>query len=210
MSDSIFDRDIPAAEKSFVPALTELVGASEVIRFSKSVSGFVPVGHMTNVGKAFAPSPHYLFGLRAGPSLSVSFALHELAHLVEIDDRRATMFGWGLDVPTQWVYDRLCAEPVTNQATTRECRVVAYQALLGDAIGLKADIRDTVSALQYMPDWWHVPGRSDKARIAWCERQVRKNLQTMTVRQTLDELRRKIQILERRAPQLLRAAEQAQ
>jgi len=103
-----------------------------------------------------------VIGNRAGPmtrplSFSVKNLCHEMSHLVEINDERMRMHGWGLKVPEVWVYDRMCVEPTTKQMTDRELRVCAYQSELLTFIGVRHSISDLVGALQYLSDTCYVP-----------------------------------------------------
>src|SRR5271155_2850520 len=69
-------------------------------------------------------------GCRTGPVRTSFGLLHEMSHFVEIDDARMLTEGWGLRLPEVYVpgqYARMCAVPVTKQATERELRVSAYQ-----------------------------------------------------------------------------------
>lgn len=121
-------------------------------------------------------------GGRAGPSVELSNLCHEMAHFVEIDDARCAVRGWGLRLPEVWIYDRMCIEPTTYQATERECRVAALQHSLLGYIGHPLSPRRLVSAFHYLPDWFMVPCRphvrrtslktTDKERLKWCEDRV--------------------------------------
>lgn len=113
-------------------------------------------------------------GGRAGPTVHISNLCHEMAHLVEIDDARCGQPGWGLQLPKVFIYDRMCLNPETNQATRREVRVAAYQLNLMRHLGLRATPAGLVRAYTFLPDWCFVPGRDDKARLQWCANQVLK------------------------------------
>jgi hypothetical protein len=103
-----------------------------------------------------------IIGNRAGSinwpgSYLISNLVHEMAHLVEIDDARMRCDGWGLKVPEVWVFNRICCEPTTRQITEREIRVTAYQVNVLDYLGEENSVDDIVSSLDYLPDTCYVP-----------------------------------------------------
>lgn len=118
----------------------------------------------------------YAFGGRAGPSVQASSMFHEMAHAAqfgaEMFRTRATDIGFHFKVPRRFVYDRFCAEPRTNQATLRELETFAYQLRLMRSAGYKLDdaafAAYSARLMQYMHDWWHVPGDGDEERAAYC------------------------------------------
>lgn len=103
-----------------------------------------------------------VIGNRAGPttwadSFKIDNLIHEMAHLVEIDDARMRCHGWGLKVPEVFVFNRMCCEPTTKQITERELRVMAYQLNVMDHIGVECDTDDAVRALENLADTAFVP-----------------------------------------------------
>ncbi len=98
-----------------------------------------------------------ILGTKAGPGYSLSNLVHEMAHFVEIDEGRMAEPGWGLRVPEQWAYNRMCFEPTTCQATVREIRVMAFQLNILEYLGWPGDENDLINALQFMPDTAFVP-----------------------------------------------------
>ena len=103
-----------------------------------------------------------IIGNRAGSidwpdSYLVSNLVHEMAHLVEIDDARMRCYGWGLKYPEVWVYNRMCIEPTTKQITERELRVAAYQVNVLDYLGVENSVDDITSPLDYVADTCFVP-----------------------------------------------------
>ena len=75
-------------------------------------------------------------GLRAGPSLTIEALLHEMAHLVEIDDQRCTSHGWGFNYGKEVVVAGQSFFEFSNDASVRrELRVWAFQYALGTAVG---------------------------------------------------------------------------
>lgn len=81
-----------------------------------------------------------LFGWRVGPVKEMSGVLHEMAHLIEIDDERCHLPGWGLrlrqvEVPGHGMF----TEPCTFQACAREIRTVAIQKVITESLSLPFD-----------------------------------------------------------------------
>jgi len=125
-------------------------------------------------------------GMRAGPSRCLTNLIHEMCHLVEIDDARILSSGWGLTTPTQYIpgrYSHNAPIPVTWQPIKREVRVIAMQWQLETSIGVGLTKREALAAMEYMPDWCNVPdGRPDNYdEMEWQERDV--------IRPTFDETR---------------------
>jgi hypothetical protein len=112
------------------------------------------------------------FGVWAGPAADVANLLHEMAHFVEIDERRMGMHGWGLKLPkmyslpgryggTSW------CEPKTMQISARELRVMAFQHHLHVYLGVEPWREQVASLLRWLPDWYNVPGHGDGPRSRW-------------------------------------------
>ena len=78
-----------------------------------------------------------VLGWRAGPDTDVRHLLHEMAHLVEIDDARAGEPGWGLRLG-RWrsLMGHHWREFRTSAPIRRELRVGAYQFHMGASLGL--------------------------------------------------------------------------
>lgn len=74
---------------------------------------------------------------------------HEMAHLIEIDDRRATAWHWGLvpgtKVEIPGVYSGF--QQLTSQATEREVRVMAIQGIIEEHIGRDFNCLDAAQLL---------------------------------------------------------------
>src|SRR4029079_18415138 len=99
--------------------------------------------------------------------------LHEMAHFVEIDERRMAKETYGFRWPKPFYsggrYNHVYYEPKTMRMTAREVRTMAFQHHLHEHFGLPT-LRETggiCGALVFMPDWWNVPGRSEAARKNW-------------------------------------------
>jgi len=110
-------------------------------------------------GQAIGPFGEVMLGDRSGPALNIPSALcHEMAHAVEIDDRRVQQWAWGLKVRQCVINFQSYDQPLTYQSTERELRVCAFQANLQTYLGMPdSDIEYTAMALQYMSDWCMVP-----------------------------------------------------
>ncbi len=113
-----------------------------------------------------------MFGVWAGPAAQTDNLLHEMAHFVEIDERRMGMHGWGLRLPkmhyipgpyggSSW------CEPKTMQISAREIRVMAYQHHLHVYLGIAPWRERVPRLLGFLPDWYNVPGQRDGGRARW-------------------------------------------
>lgn len=113
-----------------------------------------------------------MFGVWAGPAARVSNLLHEMAHFVEIDERRMGKRGWGLRLPKMHYIPgpyggSTWCEPTTMQITAREIRVIAYQHHLHVHLGIEPWRKLLPDLLPFLPDWYNVPGRRDGSRQRW-------------------------------------------
>ena len=141
---------------------------------------------------------------------SKSMLAHEMAHFVEIDQRRCGMYGWGLRVPEKFVFDRFCAVPQTTQMAERETRVIAFQTNLLEKLGLFTEegLVTTIRAVEgFSPDWWLIPAKSDKGRLQWLRRQVNKYRKVNTFELFEAEWWRRSEVLKARMKRKLRAPE---
>jgi len=116
-------------------------------------------------------------GMRAGPQICLTNLIHEMCHLVEIDDERMLISGWGLRTPEVYVpgrYSHMASVPISWQPIKREVRVIALQWQLQQSIGITGTKREALSAMEYMPDWCNVPcGRPENYdEMEWEERDV--------------------------------------
>ncbi len=150
----------------------------------------------------------------AGPEANISNLVHEMSHFVEIDEPRMACFGWGLRLPEIWVYNRMCVEPTTMQATARELRVFAYQVNVLDYLGEPSSIEDLVGSMVHMPDLVHVPIEDgtqawsedrrakdwdyreiEASQLRWCARQVEEHRKEFTLERFLSEWKRRNETL---------------
>lgn len=140
-------------------------------------------------------------GMRAGPSLSVSNLLHEMAHFVEIDDRRCGMAGWGLKTPRVLMYTPHYGHPVydsfkTAQHIEREIRVCAFQANAGAALGVALDVEELARPFLYLPDTWTYA--SDRELVKKVCSAIQRDRRRLTFEIFLAEWLRKNDLLARR------------
>ena len=99
-------------------------------------------------------------GMRAGPWRCLTNLIHEMSHLVEIDDARVLKHGWGFTTPQIYMPGRhsyMASAPVSIQPIRREVRVIALQWQIQNELGIHVNKRETLSALKFMPDWCNVP-----------------------------------------------------
>lgn len=141
----------------------------------------------------------YLFGGRAGPSISIRSLFHELAHAAQFQGQGADAFSkravhgtFRFHTPTAYICGHLCDEPTTNQATLRELDTFAHQLLLMRAAGLKVDEEEfflsSGKLMRFMSDWWHVPGGSEPARAQWCAERIPEYVAKLSTAEVLARL----------------------
>lgn len=164
-----------------------------------------------------------VIGAVAGPKLCATHALHEMAHLVEIDTRRMGMFGWGLRIINkQVIMGQVYYEPLTHQITDRELRVIALQASVAPHLGLDFDIEDWAESLVYLSDTAFVPIEDGSAPYGensthgleyaeigasqqrWRVAQVHEYMKTYTAEFFFTEWERRLKLLEQRKKRHLR------
>lgn len=140
---------------------------------------------------------------------NVAMTAHEMAHLVEIDDRRATQGGFGLRYkrtvtfpPTRYS-SGIYPEPLTPQGVERECRVIAISQRILEACGWtdaerSTDAESTIGALRHLADWWNVPRKTEEKRREWCRRKVMCSLPLWPAARVCAEWDRKVELVTRR------------
>ncbi len=127
-------------------------------------------------GQKISGDGRVVIGDRAGPTRHPTTLAHQMAHFVEIDRRRMAVYDWGLRSPLRTIAGHLVCEPRTRAMTERELRCTAIQWNIGERLGLpdlEKEMEDQVRALLYLPDWWLVPGESDKAKVNWLRRRAK-------------------------------------
>jgi hypothetical protein len=108
-----------------------------------------------------------VFGGWAGPLCCITNVIHEMCHLVEIDDARILRNGWGLIMPEQYIpgrYSCMAPIPVTNKASLRETRVAALQYQVQNMLGIPTSIRDVILSFQFLPDFCNIPDGVDREK----------------------------------------------
>ncbi len=104
----------------------------------------------------------YVFGCRAGPSISFEHLVHELAHAVQFGAvayvKRVSINGaYMFNNRAVTVLGRRFIEPLTGQSTRRELETIAIQARLMELAGVRVDpaayARQAADTIQYLPDW---------------------------------------------------------
>jgi hypothetical protein len=190
---NIFDKELPEAEAPLLPLVQALFPAEVPIRLV-----------LRREGMSINDKWEMELGMRAGPGLSIGNLLHEIGHLIDIDDARASKWNWGLFYPEQEVFGRLYPQPITPKGAVRECHVIAWQMVLAEMIGLPFDPMEWVSSLQWLTDFMcvprkRVPGESmkqwDNRRFAWLMRKVWRYRAKINAEMACDEIIRKSYIV---------------
>lgn len=157
-------------------------------------------------GQNISEDRKIIFGLRCGPlSYDIQSLIHEMAHFVEIDEKRMFKYAWGLKLPEKYVLGRRCIEPTTNQPTMRELRVGAIQMNILEWLGengyihydryaydwqskyvtelysLDEAIANFIRSMDFMPDWYMIPGKTKEARTLWMTRKLKRFMKTYTI-----------------------------
>lgn len=125
---------------------------------------------------------NYSFGCRAGPSkANVMDLSHELAHACQFGPAafktRASERGFVFHVRRVEFKGQLYTEPLSCQGIERELETCAYQLHLLEKSGYTFNREKALDQWAYlmvafMPDWWHIPGDSEKERKAWCRQKI--------------------------------------
>ena len=139
----------------------------------------------------------------AGPQSHLSNLFHEMAHFVEIDQKRMTLAnsGWGFSYGKYWrILNSSGYECSTMASTLREMRVWAYQINLLKHFNIFTDIQDLTSAADFINSFMFVPGKNKEERHNWIETEVEK--MSREVRYSFDafsmEWERRCKILDKR------------
>jgi len=141
---------------------------------------------------------NFTFGCRAGPGEpNVLDLCHELAHAAQFGPRqfkrRALQRGFHFGVRAIVIAGRMCDEPLTACATSRELDTFAYQAHLLEASGLQVDRQELfryagVLLVRWMPDWYNIPGGNEQARRVWCTARAERFYQKRTQLSAVERL----------------------
>lgn len=127
----------------------------------------------------------YVFGMRAGPSSELDGLAHELAHAVEFGAasfRYRCLHGRFIFKVPKFHSAYICGQthtwhddPLTMQSTMRELRTFAIQTHIREMMGVPVNqdgIWYWAGAMQYMHDWFHVPGEKDRDRREFCAEMI--------------------------------------
>lgn len=138
-----------------------------------------------------------ILGCRAGPSLDVDNLLHEMAHLIEINDKRILSWNWGLQYPEVELLGRVFYEPNTIQGLNRELRVFAIQKHLFEIceISVSADYWEKkAKILEWLQDFYLIPTARENRNL-WCQQEMEKLYKKYSKNDLLIEWDRKNQLL---------------
>lgn len=134
------------------------------------------------------------FGARAGPleAMTVKNVLHEVGHACEVSllpsrvwKRRVKRPSFEMRIKSfQTIGGRQYFEPITMQATERECRVGGIQLRLLEAGGYATNgfVEDFALTLKYMADWYmggdcpmnaHDPDNYTEDQQLWLDTRVK-------------------------------------
>jgi hypothetical protein len=197
--------------------LNEFFGPETAVKAVWDIEGQVIAGdwpQLKNKLEGFSLGS-VVIGAKAGPEIHEINILHEMSHFVEIDEDRMGNNGWGLKVPSKWVYDRMCVEPTTLQITQREIRVMAYQSHLVEYVGADSnEFYYSVAALRFLPDYYMVPledgtmpysenGREtelslsevEESRLNWIHARIQEQRSIFTLDRFMEEWKRRNKIL---------------
>ena len=145
-----------------------------------------------------------VIGARAGPEVCWTNLIHEMAHLVEIDLKRITQWGWGLRYGKYWeCFGKSGYEPQTDQSVRREERVWAFQLNFLESFGISISEIKMVSSATWLPAFCYVkPARStvdyrdrDRARLEVIADRVARNREIFTTEMFDYEWRRRMEYL---------------
>lgn len=188
----------------------QLSAKSKTIHFPKKLKGLLAMAPFIISdkveGQAIADDSKLILGLRCGPlGFDIKSLIHEIAHFVEIDEKRMFLKGWGLNVPRKFIFNQYCVDPRTNQATMRELRVGAIQMnillwlnekgyttfdsfpqdycaeYVTDLFSLDNEIQNFVKSMNWMPDWLMIPGKGDDGRKLWMTNKIKKFMKVYTI-----------------------------
>ena len=141
-------------------------------------------------------------GCMAGQhNASIEYLLHEMCHLVEIEDDRMTQPNWGLKFGSdiQTIFGTRVQNFKTTQATHREMRVWAYQQHLHELFGIEKPLLETVSVAKNMNDFCFIRFSlfqgDEPAALNWVESEVKKMMNTFSLARFSSEWTRKTKIL---------------
>ncbi len=110
----------------------------------------------------------FAFGCRLGPHLEPESVLHDMAHAIEFDgdlDHRAKHGRMMFGVPHKTIYGQWVDNYSDWTSTRREIRTFRIQEALTRIVGVEFDLDSSLRTMDYMGDWYLVPGNSDESRM---------------------------------------------
>lgn len=160
----------------------------------------------------------FMLGTWAGPSKDIYNLIHEIAHMVEIDDKRCHLPGWGLKYPPEfyWPGHGMVSNGFnTAKAIYREARVLGIQEVITKHYGIVWNRSYSVSSLKYIDGMCFIPPRypenpkddtlsydeREKRRMAYLYRFVIREARKHTFESVLAEYGKKIGIIRKRQRQ---------
>lgn len=110
-----------------------------------------------------------ILGTSIGPEYGSLWGLaHEMAHLIEIDDKRALRPRWGFYYgPETQAFNGSFNTPTNFKASLREARTMAVQGKIHEMVGLDFELKKDMSALKLMHDFHLVPGKNEEERFEY-------------------------------------------
>ncbi len=196
----MLDTTFPESQAPLLKRVQSLFPRDTRIKFVPSLTGME-----AGLGQSLQ------LGGRAGLEVDLSNLLHEIGHLIDIDDARVIQQGWGLFYPEIAVGGRNCQAPETSKAVLREVRVIAWQDLLAEQVGFKSDPKEFIKSLRWMADFVFIPVPSvekedsreyDARRISWLFQQFETFRATLKIEEAVREIHRKSQVVTRQLNKL--------
>lgn len=141
-----------------------------------------------------------VLGMRAGPVSEIANLVHEMCHLVEIDDSRMTVRNWGLHSTgylAAIAAGRPWFGPTTDQALRREMRVWAYQWNVTAALSLPGEkgIAELVRPAVFVDGFMNFPGETEKDRLAAIAQEVEAMLPEYSFDRFCEEWARRMPVI---------------
>jgi hypothetical protein len=141
-------------------------------------------------------------GSKAGPSNNVSNLIHEMCHLVEIDDNRLTAPNWGFKYGTeQSIMGKSFSTYNSIPCIEREIKVWAYQQNLHNLFNIKSTPLEFAKLIVYLGDFPMLAFgekyqlNSQSKAIEWTESKIIETMKINSIDAFNLEWKRKINLL---------------